>query len=106
MQPANPATNSAWRSQLVIGILVLNWLYQDEADRADLTALAGLLVTSEQRRLQLHRRWAERDRAALEGPGEPDNAFSGLAARTVHTAWASTRRGRGRREAWRLSEPI
>ena len=46
----------AWRSQLLIGITVLNWLHQDEPDREDLTELARQLATRGQRRLRLHQR--------------------------------------------------
>lgn len=64
----------AWRSQLLIGITVLNWLQQDESDREDLTELARQLATPGQRRLRLHLRWAERDLASLAHPNTPVGA--------------------------------
>lgn len=66
---AEPApVDPAWRSQLLIGITVLNWLHKDESDRQDLAELANQLATPGQRGLRLHQRWAERDRAALDNP--------------------------------------
>ncbi len=76
----------AWRSQLLIGITVLNWLHQDEPDREDLTELARQLATRGQRRLRLHQRWAERDRAALENenPDAPAGGAPTLTSRAAH----------------------
>jgi len=99
----------AWRSQLFIGITVLNWLHDDEADRADLTELAKQLATPGQRRLRLHQRWAERDLAAIAHPKTHAGAHlrGPLAHRADHASVLRRRRfrGGGRREGWDLNTP-
>lgn len=94
----------AWRSQLLVGITVLNWLHLAEADREDLTELINQLATPGQRRLRLHQRWAERDLAALERPDThaPAHLRGLLAPRAAHTAILTGRHGSGRRVAWDL----
>lgn len=100
----------AWRTQLLIGITVLNWLHQDESDREDLTELTRQLATPGQRRLRLHERWAERDLAVLAHPNTPAGAHlrGPLAYRADHASVLRRRRSRGvgRREGWDLTTPI
>jgi len=107
---AEPApVDPAWRSQLLIGIVVLNWLHQDVTDRGDLTELANQLVTPGQRRLRLAQRWAQRDLASFEHPDThaPANVRGSLASRADHTC--AVRRngfvGAGRRHNWGLDFP-
>ena len=98
----------AWRSQLLIGLTVLNWLQQDEPDREDLTELAYQLTTPGQRRLMLHQRWAERDRAALAQPNTPVGAHlhGRLASRAEHSCVLRRRpTGAVRCEGWDLDIP-
>lgn len=96
----------AWRTQFLIGITVLNWLHQDESDREDLTELANQLATPGQRRLRLHLRWAERDRAALDHPDpQTRHTQATIASRARHTALLPRSRGRSsRRATWDLGE--
>lgn len=99
----------AWRSQLIIGITVLNWLHQDKSDREDLTELANELATPGQRRLLLPQRWVERDLAALARPNfYPEANLRGpLAYRADHAGVhrRRTHRGASRREDWDLNIP-
>lgn len=99
----------AWRSQLHIGITVLNWLHQDEPDREDLSELTKQLATPGQRRLRLHQRWVDRDLAAIAHPNTPAGAHlrGPLAHRADHASVLRRRRSRdvGRREGWDLNTP-
>lgn len=96
----------AWRSQLLISLTVLNWLHQDEPDREDLVGLAHQLATPGQRRLRLHQRWAERDRAAFENPYVPAvDAWNPVCSRVAHAGFHRSRRGPTRRETWKLDSP-
>lgn len=106
MAKRDAISDPAWRSQLLIGITVLNWLYTEGADREGLHRLASRLSTPAQRRLLLHKKWAERDLLSLIRPVTGTPARAGFtASRAAHTQCLRTAGGvTSRPVGWDMSD--